>query len=777
MKNLKILPAAKNLFEKIKSKSADALSKIKNQKGDFDKLKSQKIKNIFFHVFPAAVLVALFVLPLGMARLNLYENNNSVSLFFPFNLPFASGIKNVRATVFYWPLFLIYFLPLNALFLVLAIFIKDNLNKVLYLLTFISITIYLYAAVLLLVMNANSARWFTLLPWFVYVSVGFAFVFHAFLVFFALHFKRNSDPDYSEYKKILIENKSSKIAKTSVKTKIILTLVLATSVILALFTVIILNAYKKMITEAVSDVGKTQAEQTAAVYDSAEGKFDKISSYFDSQKETNSYSGTPYERIDIIISQELSGRNSNIYLEKLDSSTEIPSFEVFAYTTGKPSEIPESEKTISTFQAREYLKMYESGSYRKEFVYDKATKTCKYVFPVTFSRKEGHKLVGFSVVTYREEVLMRQYFKTKIFVFSMVVIFLYLTVILSFFISDKLINPLLYLRSNVRKTSNQIQNLLENSENGGAEEISFTDSIKTSDEIKGLSTEIGTLVNLIKGIVPYISISTLQHADKETKRSTTSRDLCFLFTDIRNFTSLCEGMQPRKVVELLNHYLDLETEIILKNNGDIDKYVGDEVMAFFSGPKKEYNACKAAMEIRAAMKEQQELSLSDGSTFVTIGIGINSGRVIFGSVGAKTRKDFTSIGDVVNLAARLEGANKVYGSKSIITETVFEKLRNSFVCRELDFITVKGKTQPVRIYEILQESKIAADKLLEIKNLFESGLALYREQKWDESEEKFSECALKYNDMPSVVFMDRIRHFKKNPPPADWDGVFKMSSK
>ncbi len=756
MKNLKIQSLIKDFLEKIKN--------------FFVIIFNRKVLRFILHLVPAAVLVTLFVLPLGMKSLNLYEPSNSVNLLFPYILPFSDGIESVRATIFYWPLFLIYFLPLNALFLVLALFIKDDLRKILYLLTFISLTIYLYCAVVILETNANCLRYFLLLPWYVYAALAFAFAFHAFMAFFALHYWRNSDPSYASYKAIQSENK---IARTSIKTKIILTFVLTISVILALFTAAILNAYKKMITEAVSDVGKTQAEQTAAVYDSAEGKYEKISAYFDAQKETNSYSGTPYERIDIIISSV----NENVYLETIDSSTKLPPFDVFAYTTGQPSKISDSEKSISEEQARFYIRMYQTGSYRKEFVYDKVSRTCKYIFPVTFARKAGHKLVGFSVVTYREEVLMRQYFKTKVFVFSAIVIFLYFTVIISFFISDKLINPLLYLRSSVKRTSRQIEDLLESSGNASVDEIEFVDNIKTHDEIKGLSTEISNMVNLIKGIVPYISISTLKHADKDSKRSTTSRDLCFLFTDIRNFTSLCEGMPPKKVVELLNHYLDIETEIILKNGGDIDKYVGDEVMAFFSGAKKEYNACKAAMEIRAAMREQQEHSLSDGTTFVTIGIGINSGKVVFGSVGSKTRKDFTSIGDVVNLAARLEGANKVYGSKSIITESVYEKLKDSFVCRELDFITVKGKTQPVRIYEILQESKIAAEKLLEIKELFEDGLSLYREQKWDESEEKFSECALKYNDMPSVVFLDRIRHFKKNPPGENWDGVFKMNSK
>ena len=223
--------------------------------------------------------------------------------------------------------------------------------------------------------------------------------------------------------------------------------------------------------------------------------------------------------------------------------------------------------------------------------------------------------------------------------------------------------------------------------------------------------------------------------------------------------------------------MDIETEIILNNGGDIDKFVGDEVMAFFSGPRKEYNACKAAIEIRTAMRAQQQQALADGSDYISIGIGINSGKVVFGSVGARNRMDFTSIGDTVNLAARLEGANKAYGSKSIITEAVFEKLKGSFVCRELDFIKVKGKKEPVRIYEILQTKYAASDKLFEIKELFEKGLAAYRRQKWDKAKEMFTLCSKKYMDMPSIVFLERIAHFRRNLPPKRWDGVFEMKVK
>ena len=372
---------------------------------------------------------------------------------------------------------------------------------------------------------------------------------------------------------------------------------------------------------------------------------------------------------------------------------------------------------------------------------------------------------------------MRSYFHVQIFVYTMAVMFLYVSIILSLLIADFITNPLLYLKTNVRKTSNTLEEILDGNSKISADQLTFIDSIKTRDETKDLSKEIKNMVNIIRGIIPYISFSTLQAAEKENKKTTTSRELCFLFTDIRGFTTLCEGKPPKEVVEILNHYLDIETEIILNNGGDVDKFVGDEMMAFFAGPKKEYNACKAAMEIRAAMRAQQQQALTDGSDYISMGIGINTGKVVFGSVGARNRMDFTSIGDTVNLAARLEGANKAYGSKSIITEAVFEKLKDSFVCRELDFIKVKGKNEPVRIYEILQTKAAAVDKLFEIKDLFEKGLDAYRKKNWDKAEEMFHLCSEKYQDMPSIVFLDRIQHFKNNPPPKNWDGVFVMNVK
>lgn len=743
-------------------------------------MENKLLKKFFFYfcrIFSALFLLALFLIPISIKGINLYDTEAEVEKIFAFALPLTNG-ANFYAPVLHVLFFLIYLIPVIIIILVASIFIKKFTNKLLYYFVLLSLTIYLFCAVSCMIITANTSIWFTKVPKITYIFFILAFLFHLALNITGIIYTRIGNPEYAEYKELrkleLLENKNSEstIQKRNIKTKLTLSIISTISVILLTFMILILRRYQNLITETVSETGRTQAEQTAAIYETAEGKYEKILYFFNQQKKSNSFADTPFERIDIIITDA----GTNIYLEEIEQNTKLPDYNVFAYTTSKRSLIPEDELTIPAEKAHEYIKRYQTGAYRKTPVYNKVQRTCKYIYPITFSRKAGSKLLGFSIVTYREDVLMQAYFKTKVSVLALSFVFLYLSIILSLFLSDYIANPLLFLRTNVRKTSESLSTLLSGRGKINASIITFDDTITTKDEIKDLSTEIGDMVSLIRGIVPYISFSTLKHADAETKNSV-SRELCFLFTDIRGFTTLCEGRAPKEIVSILNHYLDIETEIILKNGGDIDKFVGDEMMAFFAGPRKEINACKAAMEIRAAMKEQQQLSKEKGRDYISIGIGINTGNVVFGSVGSKTRMDFTSIGDTVNLAARLEGANKAYGSKAIITEAVYEKLNNTFICRELDFIKVKGKSEPVRIYEILQNKSQASDKLNEIKSLFEKGLHFYRRQNWEKATQYFKECNDKYYDLPSQVFLERIRHFKHVPPPAKWDGVFEMKVK
>lgn len=754
-------------------------------------IQNLKDRNFFFYfcrIFASLFFLILFFTPFGMQALSLENRLSQSKLIFPFLLPiyFTPG----RALFFLS--FLIYLLPLNSIYLITSIFLKKKDRLILYFINFSLLTLYLLTAFTNMIIFANCPRWFLQLPVFIYCIVAMALISHIIMAFYTIDLVRTSNPEYLSY--IESEKNSAKTKQTHIKTKLTLTIMTTLSLILILFMILVLHSYQRMFTIAISDTGYSQAQQTANVYDSADGTYEKIKTFLTSQKEANHYANIPFERIDIIVPQTRILNASNLYIENFakpnfqsedkaeNKMSPLPAFNTLAYTTsidkyGKAVNIPADEKIISEAQAQEILKKYVSGAFRNAPVYNKNSHTAKFYYPVTYTRQKGHLLQGFAVVTYQQELLMQSLFRTKVFVITLVLFFIYFSILVSLVIADFITNPLLYLKTNIKNTSDTLYQILHRSSDQSIPQLSFNDSIKTKDEIKNLSLEVKNMVTLIKGVIPFISTSTLKAAENDKSKASSAKDLCFLFTDIRGFTSLCEGHKPKEIVDILNHYLEIETNIILKNGGDVDKFVGDEMMAFFSGAKKEYNACKASMEIRAAMRNEQQKALMNGNEFISIGIGINTGKVVFGSVGSEYRKDFTSIGDVVNTAARLESANKAYGSKSLITQAVYDKIKDKFICREMDYITVKGKKEVCCIYEILQEKESAGEKLYEIKELFEKGLYFYRKQKWDKAEDFFTQCATVYNDMPSVIFLDRIKHFKETPPAKNWNGVFNLRVK
>jgi adenylate cyclase len=197
----------------------------------------------------------------------------------------------------------------------------------------------------------------------------------------------------------------------------------------------------------------------------------------------------------------------------------------------------------------------------------------------------------------------------------------------------------------------------------------------------------------------------------------------------------------------------------------------------FDGPNKEQNACKTSIEINKAVAEEKELAKAAHQNVIAIGTGINTGQVVTGSVGAKDRMDFTSIGDTVNLAARLEGVNKQYGTKTLISGAVYEKVKDLYLCREVDWLTVKGKMKTVTAYELLQTHEHAAQRLVDMKRMFEEGLGFYRRQKWDSAAKAFGVLKERMNDGASDIFLSRIDFFRANPPGKEWDGVFRLAVK
>ena len=749
------------------------------------------------------IFVALIFLPFGMDKMDLVNHTRTPQLLYPFTVLF-SGLVQQNFLFFYVSCFSFFLLPVAFLIIFISIFNKRITQNIVIISAFVAVTCYLAAAISGMTVFANTIRWFQSLSILVYMAFFLALTFHIFLISYGITLIKARNETYSAYKQLILESEKTEESdkqpenkkkfnikrqvqeligrikspqkKTHLKSKIAGVILIAIIIIISVFIYTDLKNYKLLLTQNVNPTGKNQAEQVAAIYGFSDGLHAKISAFLEGIKKTNASSPFPHRRVDIITTDS----KEPVFLDKIDNTTVLPDFNVFSYTTeqGAVRNIPAEEKRITAEEAALYIKHFQNINTRSQPIYKANKRMCLYIHPITFSRKDGQRLVGFSVVTYMKEILDRPYFQAKVFIFALAAIFLYAAIIITLFLADFIAEPIIQLCVNIRKTTNILNEIFSGNAKIDAHKLVFDDNLKTRDEIKTLSKEIKNIITLVRGMLPYISFHTLRNAEKDVGSKSISRNLCFLFTDIRGFTKLCEKLPAREVILMLNRYLNIETKIIFDNGGDVDKYVGDEMMAFFAGPKKEINACKAAMEIREALYREQLAALKVGRETISLGIGINTGYVIFGPVGSETRKDFTSIGDTVNLAARLEGANKQYGSKTIISEAVYNNLGNAFICRELDYITVKGKTEVVRIFEVLQEAKKnTGDKIYDLKKLFETGLDYYRQRKWKTAEKYFLECVEKYNDKPAKVFLERIEHYRSSPPPADWKGVFVMRVK
>jgi adenylate cyclase len=259
------------------------------------------------------------------------------------------------------------------------------------------------------------------------------------------------------------------------------------------------------------------------------------------------------------------------------------------------------------------------------------------------------------------------------------------------------------------------------------------------------------------------------------------KELSVMFTDIRGFTSLSEGLSPSKLVELLNEYLSEMTDTIFKHWGTLDKYIGDAIMAFWGAPYPQPDhaerACRAALQMMDTLQKLQAGWESEGRPRIDIGVGINSGPVLVGNMGSKRRFNYTIMGDNVNLASRLEGLNKAFATHLIISEFTYEQVRGKLIARELDFIRVKGKKKPVKIYELLA----SIEEFEHYRNLierFSAGLEMYRSAQWESAIEVFEGLRRDYpDDGPSAVFLERCRDYVLEPPLGVWDGVHVMTTK
>ena len=256
-----------------------------------------------------------------------------------------------------------------------------------------------------------------------------------------------------------------------------------------------------------------------------------------------------------------------------------------------------------------------------------------------------------------------------------------------------------------------------------------------------------------------------------------------LFSDIRSFTTLTEQLGPQGTVSLLNEYFEIMVECIQREGGMLDKFIGDAMMAAFGVPMAhdddEDRAVRAAISMIRELDQWNAKRAQEGKMPVKIGIGLNTDVVVSGNIGSRKRMDFTMIGDGVNLAARLESACKQYHARILVSEFTYRKLRGTYRTREIDRIIVKGKTQPVAVYEILEyHTEETFPDMMETLNHFRDALAKYRVGHWDPAIEAFRK-ALEFNpgDELCELYLERCEGMKANPPGPQWDGVWVMHEK
>lgn len=281
--------------------------------------------------------------------------------------------------------------------------------------------------------------------------------------------------------------------------------------------------------------------------------------------------------------------------------------------------------------------------------------------------------------------------------------------------------------------------------------------------------------------IPPELVEQMNQSDEAFSLEGESKEMTVLFSDIRGFTTISEVLAPQELCELINHVLTPTTEIIHHNKGTIDKYMGDAVMAFWNAPVADKNhaanSIQAGLEILDNLKLLQAKFEQRGLPKIDMGIGINTGVMNVGNMGSQFRTAYTVMGDAVNLGSRLEGLTKYYGVNLIVSENT-KIVAPLYVYRELDRVQVKGKKEPVSIYEVVaSKDNISTDYLLYLASL-EAAFTNYYEQDWEGAEQKFILLKQKKpTDRLHQIYIERINDFKVYPPAKNWNGIFIHTSK
>ncbi|MFL5240678.1 MAG: adenylate/guanylate cyclase domain-containing protein [Gemmataceae bacterium] len=306
--------------------------------------------------------------------------------------------------------------------------------------------------------------------------------------------------------------------------------------------------------------------------------------------------------------------------------------------------------------------------------------------------------------------------------------------------------------------------------------------VKEVDRLALSTEEMKTHLRSFRKYVPADLVRSLMAAGKEANQGGDSRVVSVYFCDIANFTALSENLAPAEVVEHLGQFLKAVSEDIVATEGTVDKYIGDAVMAFWGAPALNPDhalaACKAALRNQAKLAKLREKWQIEGKPLFFARGGIHTGEVIVGNIGSEARLNYTVIGDTVNLASRMEGLNKFYGTNILITEHTYNEAKEAVIARPIDWVAVKGRHEAVLVYELLGLRGEVEPAALELVELYSNGLTLYRQKQWRRAEEIFiSVLAKNPEDAPSKHMLNRCQNCGSRPLAENWDGEFHMEFK
>jgi adenylate cyclase len=364
-------------------------------------------------------------------------------------------------------------------------------------------------------------------------------------------------------------------------------------------------------------------------------------------------------------------------------------------------------------------------------------------------------------------------YKKDIFVTVLVsLVVLLVLILLSIFIGHRITYPLKLLVE----------------EAGRIQKLDLADRFLPSSafkEIANMSWAMGNMKTGLKSFEKYIPADVVRYligSGHEAVLGGEARELTIFFSDVADFTTISESLPPKVLIKHLGVYLGEYSRQIAATGGTVDKYIGDAVMAFWNAPNQvedhAIQACRAALSCSKALAEQRKTwKIANQPLFFTR-IGLHTGEVIVGNMGSEERLNYTVIGDAVNLASRLEGLAKVYGVSILVSEVTFKKAQDHFEFRKLDKVTVKGKTIPVTVYELLNPKGDWSPKKASWAQSFEKGLAAYFQQNWEVATMHFKDAQEKHpKDRACSLFLKRVEFYSNHSPGENWDGVARYKTK